>query len=211
MIELRDVYYRYPKAEKDILCGFSVKFEKGETVAVTGTNGCGKTTMTKLIAGMLRPARGSVIIDGEDTSAMDLFDIGRRVGYIFQNPVCQLFCPTVREEIAYGLENLGLAAEEINEKVKWWTEFFRIEHHLEDYPGTLSHGEKQRVALAAVLAMGTDYLVLDEPTTGLDIRGRDELAELLCRIRKERGTGTVIVTHERSFLEKTADRELVMR
>lgn len=209
MISVENISYKYPKREKAIISGLSCAFEMGEIVAVTGKNGCGKTTLTKLIAGMLRPDSGRIMIDGRDNREMDLFDIGCHVGYVFQDPSRQLFCQSVYDEIAYALKNMGRDEKETEKLVEHYMDFFRLTHHRNDYPGKLSQGEKQRTMLAAVLAMGTDYVILDEPTSGLDIKGREELGTLLQSVR-DSGKGIIIVSHERAFIERYTDRELVM-
>jgi energy-coupling factor transport system ATP-binding protein len=179
-------------------------------VALCGKNGCGKTTLTKLLAGMLRPQLGRVCIEGQNIAGLDLFAIGQRLGYVFQNPSRQLFCDTVFHEVAYGLKNQGLAEALAAEKAEHYLERFALAAHREDYPGKLSQGEKQRLALAAVLALGTDYLVLDEPTNGLDMLRRRELGDMLLGLRREEGCGIVLVSHEADFIARYADRELVM-
>jgi len=210
MIRLQDLTYRYPKAETPVLAGFSAAFQRGEISAVRGRNGCGKTTLTKLIAGILRPSSGSISIEGLDTSNMDLFDIGRQVGYIFQNPNRQLFCESVFGEVAFGLRNLGFDEDLTEREVMRYLEYFDLVRYRDVYPGKLSLGEKQRLALAAVLALGTDYLVLDEPTGGLDVRRQRELGDILSGLRKDLRCGIVIVSHEAGFIERYADRELVI-
>lgn len=210
MIEVHGVSYKYPKTDEYVLRSLSLDFRRGEICAVTGPNGCGKTTLTKLMTGVLRPDEGSILIDGCDEAGMGLFEIGQRIGYVFQNPSKQLFCATVNEEIAFGLKNQGMSEGGIEDTVAYYTERFRLSHHRDDYPGRLSQGEKQRVVLAAVLSMGTDYLILDEPTTGLDVRGRHELGEILRGLVRERETGILIVSHERGFISRYADREVVM-
>ncbi len=209
MISLENVSYTYPRSDAPVLSGYSCSFECGEITAITGENGCGKTTLTKLIVGMLRPDSGVVRLDGADNKAMDLFDIGRLVGYVFQDPRRQLFCATVYDEIAYGLKNMKLPSDEIEEKTAYYMDLFRLAKYRNLYPGKLSQGEKQRLVLAAVLAMGTRYVILDEPTTGLDMCSRSELGELLLKIKAD-GKGVVFVSHERSFIETYADRELVI-
>ena len=210
LISVDSISFQYPSAGKPILDGFPARFERGEIVAVTGKNGSGKTTLTKLLAGMLRPSSGLVSIDGLDTSGMDLFEIGQRVGYVFQNPNNQLFCSTVFNEVAYGLRNQGLDDAMTEAKVIHYLEFFDLSRYRDLYPGKLSHGEKQRLALAAVLALGTGYLVLDEPTTGLDARRQRELGELLRDLRNKLNCGIILVSHEVDFIDRFADRELVM-
>lgn len=209
MIVLENAAFRYPKAEREALSGLSGSFAPGECVAVTGRNGCGKTTMVRLICGILRPTAGRITVDGGDTAEMDLFSIGRLVGCVFQDPSRQLFCTSVEEEVRFGLVNMGLPEEEIAEKTARYLKLFRLEHLAGAFPGTLSQGERQRVVLAAVLAMGTRYLLLDEPTSGLDMRARDELGERLAELTRQ-GCGVIFVSHERPFIERWATREWVM-
>ena len=210
MIRVDNISYKYPNGGAPVFSDFSAHFERGEIAAVTGKNGCGKTTLTKMLVGMLRPSSGHVSIGGLDAAGMDLFEIGQRVGYVFQNPNRQLFCDTAYNEVAYGLRNSGLDEGQAGLQADHYLEYFDLAHHRETYPGKLSLGEKQRLALAAVLALGTDYLVLDEPTTGLDVRRQRELGDILTRLGKERGCGIVLVSHEAGFIARYADRELVM-
>jgi len=210
MITVDDVTFKYPKSDAPALAGFSARFDRGVIVALTGRNGCGKTTLTKLLAGILRPSSGSVTIDEHDIAQKSLFEIGQRVGYVFQNPNRQLFCDTVFNEVAYGLRNLGLDEPQTKLKTESYLESFGLTAYRDVFPGNLSLGEKQRLALAAVLALGTDYLVLDEPTAGLDIRARKELGGSLEKLRREFNCGIVFVSHEADFIARFADRELVM-
>ena len=192
------------------MSALSVHFERGEIVAVRGKNGCGKTTLTKLLTGILRPTSGRVLIDELDAAGMNLFEIGRRIGYVFQNPCRQLFCDTTFNEVAFGLRNTGLDEDAVADKVNYYLEYFGLAQYSDTYPGKLSLGEKQRLALAAVLALGTDYLVLDEPTSGLDTRRRKELGNILTDLRSKLNCGVILVSHESGFISRYADRELVM-
>ena len=210
MISVDNITFKYPLTIAPILSGFSARFERGKIVALTGKNGGGKTTLTKLLVGILRPLSGSILLDDLCISGMDLFEIGQHVGYVFQNPDRQLFCDTVYNEVAYGPRNLGLDEMLVAQKVDSYLEYFDLTHYRETYPGKLSLGEKQRLALAAVLALGTDYLILDEPTSGLDERRKEELGDMLLKLRQEFNCGIVFVSHEADFIASYADRELVI-
>ena len=210
MISVDNITFKYPLVTAPVLSGFSARFELGEIVALTGKNGSGKTTLTKLLVGILRPLSGSILIDDLCISGMDLFEIGRRVGYVFQNPNRQLFCDTVYNEVAYGLRNLGLNETKVSQKVDYYLEYFDLRRYHKTYPGKLSLGEKQRLALAAVLALGTNYLILDEPTTGLDGRRMKEFGDMMIKLRQEFDCGIVFVSHETDFIASYADRELVI-
>jgi energy-coupling factor transport system ATP-binding protein len=210
MIIAENVTYQYPGSGEFVLAGFSARFERGEVTAVRGKNGCGKTTLTKLLVGILRPDKGRILIDGIDTAGLDLCEIGRKVGYVFQNPNSQLFCDSVYNEVAYGLINLGFEKELIAEKTEYYLDYFGLSRYRDDYPGNLSLGEKQWLALAAVLALDAEYLVLDEPTTGLDMYRLQALGDILLDLRRDMECGIVLVSHETGFITRCADRELVM-
>lgn len=207
-IEVEDVRFAY--RERPVLDGFSAGFGRGEIVALTGRNGCGKTTLTRLIVGMLRPQAGRIRIMGQDNAAMDLFEIGRRVGYVFQNPACQLFCQTVFDEVAYGLRRMGMADAQLRKRVFALLERFGLHEERASYPLSLSGGQRRRLALCAVLALNTAFVVLDEPTTGLDLPGRMQLGDDLRSLAEKNGCGIVLVSHERDFIRRFADREVVM-
>ncbi|MGE4484618.1 MAG: energy-coupling factor ABC transporter ATP-binding protein [Oscillospiraceae bacterium] len=210
MITVKCVSFKYPRSDREVIKDLSCSFGRGEVVALTGGNGCGKTTLTKLMTGMLRPESGCVTVGGYDIKDMDLFQIGRRIGYVFQNPNRQLFCQTVYDEIAFGLKNLGLGEKLFACKTEEMLSRFDLARLRASFPGNLSFGEKQRTALAAVLALGTEYLILDEPTSGLDMRGREELGALLRGLADNDGCGVIFVSHERAFIDKYATREEVM-
>ena len=210
MICVENVTYSYPQRAEPVISAFSACIRRGEIVALRGKNGSGKTTLTKLIAGILRPSAGGVSIDGHDTACMDLFDIGRRAGYVFQNPNRQLFCETAYDEVAFGLRNLGFGEDEVRRRTGTYLERFGLSRYSDVYPRKLSLGERQRLALAAVLALGTGYLILDEPTTGLDAPNRGELGGLLEQLRDDSNCGILLVSHEAGFTARYADRDLVM-
>ena len=209
MLRLEAVSFHYPKCETNIINELSCEFNPGEWVAITGRNGCGKTTLVKLLTGVLRPSAGRIVLDGKDLSGLDLFGIGQHIGCVFQDPSRQLFCRTVTEEISYGLRNLALAESEIQERVEHYLKLFDLEDLAQSFPGNLSQGEQQRVVLAAVMALGTRYLLLDEPTSSLDMPTREKLGESLEAL-VQAGCGVIVVSHERAFIQRWAQRELVL-
>jgi energy-coupling factor transport system ATP-binding protein len=158
---------------------------------------------------MLRPRVGRISLDGCDIAGLDLFDIGRCVGCVFENPSRQMFCSTVADEIAFGLAETGLSSSEILAITDECLARLQVARLRDQYPGHLSRGEKQSVMLATMIARGTDYLVLDEPTTGLDIRTRHDLGRTLQALCREKNCGVVVVSHERDFINRYASREVI--
>jgi energy-coupling factor transport system ATP-binding protein len=210
MIAAQQVSFAYGRQGRSVLDGFSAGFPTGAVTAVTGDNGCGKTTLVRLLTGVERPRAGRVTVDGDDLAPMSLAQIGRLVGCVFQNPARQLFCTSVREEMAYGLRAQGLDDDTVDARTREYLGFFGLLDHLDAFPLHLSHGEKQRLMLAVVLAMGPRYLVLDEPTTGLDLARRRSLGDELRQLA-DAGRGIVVVSHERGFVARYADAEVPMR
>jgi len=185
-------YSRKTPLETPALRNINLRIEKGEFVGILGEKGAGKSTLTKLFNGILKPETGTVRVDGLDPSSREA---KRRIGMVFQQAADQLFCKTVYEEIAFGPRNFGYSKKEIQERVYEAIEAVSLDQAtLSRDPFSLSGGEMQRVALASALALRPDYLVLDEPITGLDPAGRNEILETLKRI-KEKGTAVITVTH----------------
>lgn len=172
LIELRDVVFSY--AGHMVVDGVSLQVNRGELVALLGPNGCGKTTIMRLINGLEVPSTGTYLFDGEMVDAAYLADPVRsqrfhqRVGFVFQNADAQLFCATVGEEVAFGPAQMGLPSDELERRVRDAMELFQVADLVDASPYQLSGGQKKRVALAAVVSMNPDILVLDEPTNGLD-------------------------------------------
>lgn len=210
MIDVQRVDYAYTRSAPLVLDGFSASFPARAVTAITGGNGCGKTTLTRLMIGIGRPLSGRVLVEGVDIAPLSLAEIGRRVGYVYQNPSQQLFCTSVRDEMAYGLRNLGLDDDEVARRTDHYLELFDLADRLDTFPLSLSHGEKQRLMLAVVLSMRPAFVVLDEPTTGLDVVRRRALGGSLRRIADGDGCGVVIVSHERGFVARYADGEVAM-
>ncbi len=178
MIEIHHIHYNYPHdgGHHRALYDISLRIDAGESLAIMGANGSGKSTLAKCLNGLLIPTRGKVCVDGLDTSDPQNWpQIRRRVGMIFQNPDNQIVSATVEREIAFGLENIGLPYEAMHIRVEEMLNRFKLTKFRHKSPHYLSGGEKQRLALAAVLAMQPQYLILDEPTSLLDPLTRSEI------------------------------------
>lgn len=203
-IKLQNVNYRYPKG------GFTIKnitleLSRNEFTAITGPNGSGKTTLGKLIAGIYKPQNGQVLIDGADSRYLSLGQIGGKIGYLFQNPDRQIFAPSVREEISFIPELKGYPPEEVMRNTDELLELFCLRGLEDELPFKLSRGEKQLLALAAILVNHPGYLILDEPTTGLDIERKTMLSRIISKLMDE-GLGMAVISHDESFIMSHADR-----
>jgi energy-coupling factor transport system ATP-binding protein len=210
VIALEDVTFAYKRPPRLVVDGFSASFLPAAVTAVTGDNGCGKTTVTKLIVGIERPLSGRVLVDGTDIAALSIAEIGRRVGCVYQHPARQLFCTSVRAEMSYGLRNLGLAQAEIAERIDHYLAYFDLARHIDAFPLHLSHGEKQRLMLAVILSMRPGYVILDEPTTGLDPVRRRALGTYIREVAQDDACGVIVVSHDRGFVARYADAEVRM-
>ena len=189
MIAVENITYRYYlQSGNDIptLNRLSLDIEESECVALVGPNGSGKSTLARCLNGLLVPQSGRILIDGLDTANLEnKWQIHRRSGMIFQNPDNQLVSTTVEREIAFGLENLGLPSQEIYERVAWTLDRFQMAKYRDYPPHRLSGGEKQRLAIASVVAMHPRYLICDEPTSLLDPGDRRDILRLLMSIVDE--------------------------
>lgn len=194
-----------------------VSFEvaRGEAVALVGPNGCGKSTALRLLVGLDHPWEGSVLALGEEVSRATMADpafakrMHQRVGFVFQDPDVQLFCPTVREEIAFGPRQMGVSGSELEQRVTDCMRMFGLEEMAWRAPYHLSGGEKHRLALACVVSMAPEVLVLDEPTTGLD---EDSMSQVMAFLRSFVAAGhtVLITTHLRDVVEAIGAREVRM-
>ena len=195
MIRMSNVTLTYGSSATPALRGIDLAIEAGESVAVVGPSGSGKTSLLRLMNALLVPTDGRVTVDGLVTGdESNVWDVRRRVGLIFQNPDNQLVSTTVERELAFGLENLGLASQTIRERVEEALVRFRLQGLRDRAPHRLSGGEKQRVAIAAVLAMRPACLLLDEPTSLLDAAGRREVWRMLKELRADSSRTVVHVT-----------------
>ena len=194
MICVEKISFDYP-GDIPALHSIDLKITPGESIALIGANGSGKTTLARCLNGLHIPQTGRVVVDELATSdPTQLRAIRQLVGMVWQNPDDQLVSTTVAGELAFGLENLALPSEEIHRRVEAALTAFDLEKYRRYPPHRLSGGEKQRVAIAAVVAMRPRYMVLDEPTALLDPRGRRQVAELLQSLREEYGIATILIT-----------------
>jgi len=194
MIELHDLTYHYYAAASNALQGIHLHVHRAEILALMGANGSGKTTLIRCLNGLIQPSSGSVLVDDLDTQdPRMLYEIRRKVGMVFQNPDNQIVATTVEREIAFGLENLGVPVDQMHKKVNAALELFSLEQYRYASPHLLSGGERQRLALAAVCVMEPDYLILDEPTSLLDPKGRQDIFQYIIQHR-DSGMGVILVT-----------------
>ena len=199
--------------ETTALRDVSVTVENGSFVGILGRTGCGKSTLIQIMAGLLTPTAGTVMLDGQDIHARryDRSILRRKVGIVFQYPECQLFETTVEKDVAFGLKHSGLSAAEKQARVRWALETvgFSFEKVHDQPPMGLSGGEKRRVAIAGVLAMKPECIVLDEATAMLDPIGRREVLAAVEKLNREQGITVVLITHHMNEAEH-ADRVIVM-
>ena len=198
---------------KVALDNVNIDIEEGELVGIIGHTGSGKSTLIQHFNGLLKPTSGKVFVDGEELFAdkSRLRDIRFKVGLVFQYPEYQLFEETVYRDIAFGPKNMGLSDDEIDRRVKETMRLVELKPELADKsPFELSGGQKRRVAMAGVMAMEPKVLILDEPTAGLDPRGRDRILRLIKDYHKEKGSTVMLVSHSMEDIAKTVSKILVM-
>ncbi len=209
IIEVRDVSYLYEGGQKAALDHVSLTVQRGAFIAFVGQNRAGKTTLAKTFNGILRPTSGEVIVEGHETREAGLDVLARIVGYVYQNPDHQIFSNTVKEEVAFGPRNLGLPLEEVNQAVQHALELVDMQQDADTYPFLLGRGQRQKLAVASVIAMGSPVLVVDEPTTGLDLRGSLSIMELLRQWNAD-GRTIIIITHDMQIVAEYAQHTVVM-
>lgn len=203
-------YLQRESGEPYILNDVSLNIKKGEFVAVLGHNACGKSTLLKHFNALLLPSGGSVYVNGIDTAFQDKkLDIRQTVGMIFQNPDNQIISTIVEEDVAFALENLGIASEEIKLRVEESLKAVDMYEYRFHAPHKLSGGQKQRIAIAGIIAMRPECIVLDEPTSMLDPKGRADVMSTIIRLNKEYGITIVLITHYMEEASK-ANRIAVM-
>ena len=208
IVSVRGINFSYP-AGVNALTGVSFEIRQGERVAVLGPNGSGKSTLILLIAGLLSPKKGEIIVFSEKTTSKDFQKLRSRIGIVFQDPDDQLFTQSVIEDIEYGPKNLKLPEEDVKQRSKNVLEKMGIQHLKDRPPHRLSFGEKKKVSLATALVLKPELLILDEPTANLDLVSRRALLETLNELNRA-GTTIIISTHDVEALPELADRIIVI-
>ena len=216
ILETQNLTYKYSVVtpfEKVAIEDISISVEKGDFIGIIGHTGSGKSTLVQHLNGLLKPTSGTILLDGKDIHSDKNFTRQARfkVGLCFQYPEYQLFENTVYEDIAFGPKNMKLSKEEIKERVLRAAEFVGVRNDmLQKSPFDLSGGEKRRVAIAGVMAMQPEILILDEPSAGLDPKGRKVISEMIEQYRKNTGSTVIVVSHSMEDIAESADKVLVM-
>jgi len=210
IIELEDIHYRYHEDDaREALAGVSLEIRRGEWLAIIGHNGSGKSTLAKVMNGLIEANTGSVVVNGKTLTEETVFDARRTVGMVFQNPDNQFVGTTVEDDIAFGLENIGLPREEMLERVTRVLEMVKMSDFRTKEPARLSGGQKQRVAIAGVTALEPEVIILDEATSMLDPKGRLEVISTIQKLHKEKKITVISITHDLDEAAQ-ADRVVLM-
>jgi energy-coupling factor transporter ATPase len=215
IIEVKGLIYTYPGAKKPSISDVSLTIEKGEFVIITGPSGCGKTTLCRCFNGLIPhfyngQLDGELSVAGLKVNEHQIHELAQKVGLVFQNPENQLFALSVEKDVAFGLENLGVARDEMRKRVDWALQTTEIEELRERAPHELSGGQQQRVAIACVLAMRPDIMVFDEPTSFLDPLGARKIFEVINELNKKLGITVILVEHRLDLTSNYADRVVIM-
>lgn len=210
MIDVQNLCYRYTGRTTNALENINLQISKGEFLAIIGQNGSGKTTLIKHFNGLLKPVSGKVFVDGEETSKKRTAELAKSIGYVFQNPDHQIFAETVKDEVAFGPKNLGFSDEHINNETTRVLKEMDLDIPLDEMPFQLSRGQRQRLAVASVLAMEPSILIIDEPTTGQDWKESILLMDLVKNLN-EKGHTCIVTTHNMNLVSLFAKRVVVMK
>jgi len=215
ILEVKGLSFRYPDSTRQAVIDFDLSVPQGEIVVLAGPSGCGKSTLLRAVNGLIPHMysgeySGEVKVGGTIVKDASMRDLAQKVGFLFQNPENQIFMFTVERDVAFGLENLGVPREVMRERVDEAMRLLDIGELAQRAPHELSDGQKQRVALAGVLAMRPQLVILDEPTSLLDPKTAAELVALVAKLRQDLGTTFVVVEHRLDLLVKVADLLVVM-
>lgn len=207
---INSLNFSYPKSDS-VLENVNFSIEKNQHVGLIGPNGSGKTTLVKLMMGILRPHAGQICLNDHDICHMTLSEIGKKVGFVFQNPEKQLFAPTVLEQMLFSHKlHKSINEDKNNNKIDYYLKLFGLVDFKDSFPFNLSLGQKQRLALASILSRDADFLILDEPGTGLDVFHLNKLNKCLQTLRSE-NKGFLIISHDKDFLTKNVDKLLCIK
>jgi len=215
IIETENLTYTYPSGAKPSIRDVSVKIDKGEFVLITGPSGCGKTTLCRCFNGLIPhfyqgELKGEITVAGLRIAEQPIYEMAKHVGLVFQNPENQLFALSVEKDVAFGLENLGVPREEMRKRVDWALNLTGICDLRERAPHELSGGQQQRVAIASVLAMQPEIIVLDEPTSFLDPLGAKKIFEVIYDLNRKLGITVVLVEHRLDLTARYANHIAIM-
>jgi energy-coupling factor transporter ATPase len=215
VIETKGLAYTYPGGTKPSISDVSISVEKGDFVLITGPSGCGKTTLCRCFNGLIPhfyqgELKGEIIVSGKDVTKHQTSEMAKHVGLVFQNPENQLFALSVEKDVAFGLENLGVSREEMRKRVDWALNLTGIYDLRERSPHEVSGGQQQRVAIAAVLAMQPEIIVLDEPTSFLDPLSAEKIFEVIHDLNQRLGITVVLVEHRLDLTARYANHIIIM-
>ncbi|MBY6054167.1 energy-coupling factor ABC transporter ATP-binding protein [Cytobacillus firmus] len=209
LVELKNVSFKYDAEAAYALDNVSFNIYKGEWLAIVGHNGSGKSTLAKLLNGLHFPLEGSITVGGTSLSEETVWEVRKKIGMVFQNPDNQFVGTTVRDDVAFGLENHGIERNDMVQRVTESLEKVKMTSFLNQEPHHLSGGQKQRVAIAGVIALRPDIIILDESTSMLDPRGREEVLETVRELKRDYQMTVISITHDLEEAAK-ADRIIVM-
>jgi energy-coupling factor transport system ATP-binding protein len=208
-VSVENISFKYPNEANYAVKNVSFYVQRGEWLAIVGHNGSGKSTIAKLLNGLLRPESGVIKIFSTELNETTIWEIRKRVGMVFQNPDNQFVGSTVQDDVAFGLENHGIPRDEMVERVNEAIRQVKMEEFSEQEPHHLSGGQKQRVAIAGIIALQPDIIILDEATSMLDPKGRNEVLETVRDLKKKQKITVISITHDLEEVVK-ADRVIVM-
>ena len=210
VISIKNVHFNYQDQDtREALSDVSLDVYEGEWLAIIGHNGSGKSTLAKMMNGLLEAASGEIYIDGQLLTEDTVYEARRKVGMVFQNPDNQFVGTTVEDDIAFGLENIGMPRDEMVRKINTSLEMVRMTKFKEKEPARLSGGQKQRVAIAGMIALAPKVVILDEATSMLDPQGRFEVISTIQQLHKDKGITVISITHDLDEAAQ-ADRVLLM-